>query len=490
MLFSSRWVLNALGQTDFGLYSVVGSIIVFITMINVVMAGSVARYYAYALGRGNLGEVNHWFNIALLIHLGLATVLVLIGWPVGEHIIAHILTIPADRIMACLWIFRLSIFAAFISMISMPFVAMFMAMQRMVEQACWLMLQSVSVFFLAMNLGRVTGDRLIFYAAGMVIILVCVQIGQVIHAMAVFKDCRIRLRYWRDGARMREAFSFASWILVGNLGVTVRDQGAAILLNLHFGPKINAAYGIANQVAAAANMFTNAMFGALSPEMASSEGRGDRARMLYLAQCASKLGTILIMLFAIPLITEMDYVLNLWLRNPPAYAALFCQLILVTMLIDRLSAGSMLAVNAHGKIAVYQVTLGICYILTLPLAWIFLKMGAPPPSIGFAFIIIMSIITIGRTFLMRRLLAVSLRQWAREVLLPCVGTALVSVVAVSVPVLLLDPSFTRLAITTAFGMLTVVLTAWFFAFDDRERKFFRHNALKLLGKMHLLGWGG
>lgn len=482
MLFTSRWVLNALGQTDFGLYSVVGSIIVFITVLNAVMSGSVARHYAYAIGGGNPDEINLWFNAALGIHLVLASVLVLIGWPIGEYVIAHILTIPMERISACLWVFRISLLSAFFSMVSMPFVAMFTARQRLIEQSCWLMGYSLLVFFLAMHLDRVSGDRLIFYAIGMVIIIICIQVGQIIHAMTVFKDCRIKLLYLYNRGRCKEVCSFAGWNLFGALGGTIRDQGSAVLLNLHFGPKVNAAYGIAMQVSAATTMLTNAMLNALSPEMTSSEGRGDRARMLSLAQRASKFGTIFIMLFALPLIAEMDYVLKLWLREPPAFAAIFCQLILITILIDRLSGGVSLAVSAHGRIAAYQATMGTCVFLTLPLAWVFLKLGAPPAIVGVAFIIIMSITTLYRAFCMQWLLAVSVWRWVKDIFLPCSLVALVATLGATTSRLLLDPSFTRLVITSASGMLATILTAWFLALDCRERKFFRHNTLRLLTK--------
>lgn len=485
MLFSSRWILNALGQTDFGLYSVVGSIIIFITLLNSVMANSVARHYAYALGRGDPEDVKRWFNAALGIHLILASVLVLIGWPVGEYTVAHILAIPVERAPACLWVFRISLLSAFCSMVSMPFVAMFTARQRMVEQACWLMGQSLLVFFLAMHLKHVPGDRLLFYAVGMVVIIICIQVGQIAHAMMVFKDCRIHPQYWYDRLRCKEVFTFAGWNLFGVLGCTLRDQGSAILLNLHFGPTVNAAYGIANQVSAAVTLLANSMLGALLPEMTSSEGRGDRARMLSLAQRASKFGTILIMLFAVPLIIEMDYVLKLWLCEPPAYTALLCQLILVAMLIGRLSAGTSLALSAYGRIAANQVTLGLCVFMTLPLTWIFLKLGAPPTSVGVAFIVTISAVTIGHVIWMHRILGVPIRQWLREVFLPCAIVALSGVAAVSVPCWLLASSFMRLAIVAVSSMLAILLTAWFFAFDGRERDFFRRNARQLLRKIRI-----
>jgi O-antigen/teichoic acid export membrane protein len=138
----------------------------------------------------------------------------------------------------------------------------------------------------------------------------------------------------------------------------MRDQGSAILLNMYYGPVMNASFGVARQVSSATNQLSAAMAGAFAPEITACEGRGDRARMLMLSQCVSKLGTILMILLAVPLIIETEYVLRIWLKTPPEHAVSFCRLILTMFLIDRLSSGHMLAVSAHGKIARYQATLG------------------------------------------------------------------------------------------------------------------------------------
>jgi O-antigen/teichoic acid export membrane protein len=482
-LFSSRWVLDALGQTDFGLFSVVGSIIVFITFLNSVMAGSAARYYAFSIGQDDTTEVNRWFNAALSMHIVLGAVLVLVGWQIGEYVIANFLTIPTDRLSMCLWVFRISLISAFVSMLSIPFVAMLTAKQHIAELAIWNMFYSLMVFLLAWFLTRAPGDRLLFYAVGMVGILVFVQLAQVFWAVAIFRECRIHYYQWLDKHRFKEIFSFASWSLIGNFGVLLRNQGSAILLNIQFGPRINAAYGIANQVSTQTDQLAAAMIGAFSPEITTSEGRGDRTRMLSLSQRASKLGTILVLLFTIPLMAEMEYVLKLWLVDPPLHTAMFCRLILATFIIDRLTVGNMMAVIAHGKIAAYQATVGTCMVLTLPLAWIFLKLGAPPTSVGVAFVITIIAVSAGRVFWARQLFGVSIGQWIRTVIVPCGIVTSAAILAALMPRLLLPTSFTRLVGVIVISIIVSLLTAWFFALDRIEREFFLQNLRGVLSKI-------
>jgi len=483
-LFSSRWVLNALGQTDFGLFSVVGSIIVFITFLNGVMASSASRHFAYSIGQGDPAEINRWFNTALSIHICFAMILILIGWPIGEYAIKHILTIPPERLQACIWVFRISLVSAFASMISIPFVGMFRAKQHISEMAVWGMLQSALTFALAYTLTQLSGDLLLFYAIGMVGIIVFIQAVQILRAFHVFLECRIVLNQWFDGHRFKKITSFAIWNLIGGFGATLRDQGSAILLNLYFGPKVNAAYGIGKQVSVQTNQLSSAMLGAFSPEITASEGRGDRTGMLSLSLRASKFGTLLVLFFAIPLMVEMEYVLNLWLRIPPPYTAMFCRLIIATFLIDRLSNGYMIAVNAHGRIAGYQGTVGLSLLMTLPLAWLFLKLGYAPTSVGVAFVMTMIVCSIGRVLWGRHLFGVTVNRWLKAVVWPCIMVGVLTTLAGLIPFYLMPVSFIRLMTVLTVSLIISLLTSWFLGFDINERAFIRQNIIRV----HNLAW--
>lgn len=470
-LFGSRWVLSNLGQSDFGLYSVVGSIIVFIVFLNNIMASSGARFFAYSLGRGDHDDVNHWFNATFSVHLCLAFILIIVGWPIGEYVVRHVLTIPEGRMEASLFVFRISLLSAFISMLSVPFLAMYTAKQKIAELALWALIQSFFSFLLAWLLHFVHGDKLVIYAAGMVSILVVIQIIRITQALFAFRECRIMTNRWFAWDRLREVFTFAIWSVIGGLGAMLRDQGSSLLLNVYFGPRLNAAYGVATQLSSQTNQLSSAMLGAFSPEITASEGRGDRRRMLRLANKAGKFGTILILFFAIPLLLEMDYVLKLWLHTPPEHAATFCRWILATFLVDRLSSGSMLAVNAHGRIGGYQATIGGLLLLTLPLAWLFLRAGLPPTSVGVAFLTTMTLCSFGRTLWTVKLFGIGILDWMRSVVLPAGIVGATASCVGWIPYLLLPSTFARLALVIVSTSLAGLVATWLVAMepDDKER---------------------
>jgi O-antigen/teichoic acid export membrane protein len=482
-LFSSRWVLDALGQSDYGLFSVVGSIIIFITILNRVMSVSSIRHFAFAIGKGDSDEVNKWFNASLSIYLILPVTLILIGWPVGEYCIRHVLTVPHGRIPACLWVFRLSLITAFFAMVSVPYMAMYAAQQYIAELALWGTLQSAFMFTFAYMLTKVTGDRLIFYTGYTVAIGVLFAVIQVIRARCLFSECRCHLARWFDHRLIKELFSFAIWNLFGSFGNMVRLQGSAILLNLFFGTKVNAAYGIANTVANQTSSLSAAMFGALSPEITASEGSGDRVRVLDFALRACKFVTLLMFFFAIPLMAEVEYVLLLWLRKPPQYTPIFCKLMMVMLLLDFMTIGHMMAVNACGKIRAFSVTIGIIHVFTIPLAWVFLRAGFAPTTVSIALVTTCGLGSLGRVFWARRLLQMPARRWVTEVFIPCAMVAAGASIAAVAPRWFMPQSFLRLCISTAASVAVTGVLGWFAVLNHREKLFVIESMGKAVRKL-------
>lgn len=474
-LFSSRWVLSALGQTDFGLFALVGSLIAFVSILNGIVGGSAGRFFAFAIGKGDAAEVNQWFNTAFAIHAVLPVALIVIGWPLGEICIRQLLNIPAERTVACVWVWRLSLIAAFVAMFSVPYVSMFTAKQRIAETALWGVLQVICAFVLALNLSRVTTDRLVFYATGMVVITIGVSLGQIARAIYIFPECRLVRREWLDSRRIRQITSFAVWSTFGGLGSILRNQGTAILLNLFHGPKVNAAYGIANQVSSQTGTFTQAMMGAMSPEITAMAGRNDRRRLLDLALRASKFGTLLALFFSIPLLIEMDFVLHFWLKSPPPHAITFCQILIVSFLLDKITMGHLMAVNATGRIAAYQATVGGVLLLTLPLGYCLLKVLVVPAAAMFAILITSAGCSIARLFWGQRLLSLHPRSWLSSVLGRCLLVGMSSTFFTVIPSLLFPASLLRLGLSTVIGIVANLGFGWFFGLTPDERNFVTHS---------------
>ncbi len=484
-LFGSRWILHALGETDFGLFNVVGALIVFLSFFSSVMATSAARHFAYAVGKNEPDDLNRWFNTSVVIHLVFPALLIAIGWPVAEYIVQNILTIPAARLETAVAVFRVSLIAAYLNMASIPFLAMFEARQRLVEISCWETLQTVLIFLLAWMLAGIQRDRLLFFAMAMVGIHVFIKLLEVIRALWLFPECRIRLRHCYDARRVRELFRFAGWNMIGALGTMSRYQGAAIVLNLYHGPAINSAFGLAKQVSRQVHQVSGAMMTALVPEITTREGRGERDGMLMLAHQACKYCTLLALLFALPLIAETDYVLKLWLTSPPQHTAIFCRLILIAWLIGRLTVGYDVAVMAYGKIAGFQATVMGMSLLTLPLGWYFLWRGYPPAGMAAAFVITAAICGLGIALWFKHHFREPLRNWARNVLRPCLSVLTVSLALGLAPRWWMTESLERFLLATGLSVAATLSLTWFSALQPGERRFvaaLANRAIRRLGR--------
>lgn len=490
-LFSSRWVLQALGPIDFGLMGVVGALITFIAFFSNLMSGAAARFFAFSIGRGDLEETRKWFNTSLSIHLTLPLLLILIGWPLGEYAIIHHINIPPNRLMTARWVFRFSLIASLWHMSATPFLGMFTAKQRIAERSLWDLVISLANFVFLFGLTRYRGDAWLLYSAGIVAIALAVGIVQVLRARLLFPECRFHFPYWWDRRRLREIVVYSGWNLFGGLGSLLRGQGSAILLNRFFSPglhpHVNASYSVGQQVSGQTQTLSSALLTAFTPEITALEGRGSRDQMLRQSYRASKFGVYLVMLFAIPVMLEIDTLLVLWLRQPPLLAAAFCRLMLATFMVDKITFGLMVAIHARGRIAGYQMMLGTLLMLTLPLAWLLLRLGNGATAVGWAFLITTGFCSLGRLFWARYLVNASIGIWLRTVFLPCfwvlMGGLLCGWLLIACwPV----PSFWRLCAVTVVTLISSLTLGWCLFSTRDERRFIVANLGKALHKAGIL----
>ncbi len=480
-LFSVRWIFMGIGQVDWGLYGVVGSLIVFITFLNTTMAGAVSRFYAYSIGYGKTvakeigdADICRWFNTAVTIHSALPIMLVLVGYPIGVYAINNWLVIPAERTIACLWVFRLSLISAFVSMISVPYIAMFQAHQLIWEVSIIGIVQSFVSFAFAYSISFVPNDKLIYYAGYMSTVTIFFSVAQIVWAYVRFDMCRIRKTYLFDKSRLRSFFTFAGAKVFGAICVIARTQGGALLLNIFFGPQINAAYSLSTQVSGHTAALSQALVGALQPAVATREGAQNRTGMMRLAESACRICVVLVLVFAVPLMVEIDWVLKTWLNDPPQYAAVFCSSMLIMLLFDKLSVGYMLAANAYGKrIVVYEITNGIILVSAIPISYFLFKYGLPPYWLPLILCATMLLYAVARVNFCRWQLNVSVRKWLESVVIPvCILSFLAIVLGIFVS-RQVSPSFLRVCLVSLLtGLLIIVGGVWgVFKSDERAALF-------------------
>lgn len=490
-LFSSRWVLMSLGQTDFGLYGVVGGLTVFIAFFNGLISSAVGRFYAFSIGKASvskdaaagLEDCRRWFNTAVCIHTILPIVLMAVGYPIGEWAVRHWLTIPPDRIDACVWVFRFACITCFISMVNVPFTAMYNAKQYIAELTIYSFVQTTVNFFFLYFMVTHPGDWLAKYAFYACCLSVVPQLIICARAFVVFPECRIRLRYWFDVKRFRELGGFAAWQMFGGVAWLLRNQGLAVLVNKHFGPNMNAAMSISNNVNYHTSTLSTAMQTAFYPVITAAAGAKNFCLMRDAAFRACKLGVVFSLMFIIPLALELPEVMRIWLKNPPEYAIEFCWCMMAILLIDESTYGHMIAVTALGRIAKYQVVLSIIILFTLPLAWIVIINGGCAWGIGFVLIGTMLACTLGRVWFAHSLAGMSVRIWLFTVITPIIVVTGVSGGMGLIVCHYLPATFVRILCTAATVEFVYLPLVWFFALNNVEREFVTVKAKQILNKV-------
>ncbi len=477
-LFTGRWLLMALGEIDYGLMGLIGGLTVFISFFNGLLGGAIGRFYAFSVGQARtnpqegLEECRKWFNTALLIHTVVPLILISIGYPIGEYAIRNAwLNIPPDRVEACVWVFRFVCISCFLGMVSVPFNAMYTAKQYIAELTIYsFVTTTLNVCFLYYMVSH-PGVWLAKYALWTCLLGILPQLIITGRALYLFPECRFRQVYLWSRKRIKEMCYFAGWQFFGGFGAMLRGQGVAILINRYFTATGNAAMTVGNTLSGHCNTLSGSMIGAFSPAITNARGAGDWNRMRVLAYQTCKIGTLLTLIFALPLALEIEEVLTLWLKNPPQYAAGLCLCVLGVVIIDKTTVGHMLAVNANGRVALYQAILGTSLILTLPIAWLFAALGWGIYSVGCAMMLTTALCAWGRVWFSRELVGMSARYWLFRIFFPLILLTGVAGAAGLLPRLFMNASFWRVCITTLITEFALLPLAWSCILNREERTY-------------------
>ena len=478
-IFSTRWVLMALGHESFGLYGVVGSLVLFVSFFNIQFSSALSRFYAFSIGKANaalnkkeaMDECRDWFTTGVMIHTILPMLLIAIGYPLGRiAIVSGWLTIPKDRIETCVWLWRFAMLSCFIGMVNVPFQAMFTAKQYIAELTVYSLVQVVARTGFVYYMTTIEKDWLMDYGLAMCIIGILPQLLICARALIVFHECRIHLAAIKYLTEVRMIASYAWWQAFGGLGYLAQHQGQAVIVNKFFGPSVYAAYSVASTVSGEAASLTGALQNAVGPAVITAYGEGNEHRMKKLAYSACKFGTFLTMIFAIPMAVEIQQILRIWLKNPPMHADSFCLCLLMTVVVENLSLGQGQAIQAVGKVGWFQFLRGLARMTAIPFSILFLLIFKHPYMVGCALILSTALACISDVLVSKHFTGLSTEYWLRQIVLPLMGVALLGILSGLGVRFLMPESFLRLVVVTFISLLMLALLHGLFFLTVRTRR--------------------
>lgn len=415
-LYATRVVLQALGVENYGIYNVVGGIVVMFSFLSRVLASASQRYFAFELGRNNHDRLKQVFGITQILYVLVIVIIVIAAEIFGIWFLHYKATIPLDRMFAAEWIFQFSVVSFSLHLFTTPYQADIIAHEKMNVYAFVGILEAVLHLLLAFALQYIPFKADILIVYGLMVLFNAMIVNGSYIGYALKKYPESHFKYFWDSKLAKEILSYSGWNLFGAVAGVARSQGINMLINVFFNPAINAARGVAYQINNAINQFANNFYTAVRPQVTKNYAKGDIGATLSLVFSSSKLTYYLLLFVAVPIMVFAEQILEIWLTTVPDHTLLFTELVIVVALVDSISNPLMTLAQATGKISLYQSVVGTLLLLNLPISYVFLKMGYPAEVTMVVAIVIAVISLFARLIILRRLVSFPIRKYITQVL--------------------------------------------------------------------------
>lgn len=483
-LYATRLILNALGVTDFGIFNVVAGAISMLTFLNSAMASATQRFMSYAEGAGDFDKVKNIFNVSVVLHVIIALLVLLLLEVVGYFLFKGVLKIPEARVAVARLIFQFMIISTLFTIISVPYDAVINTHENMMLFAVLGVVEALFKLGIALYITYSSFDHLTAYGfltAGLSIILLVIRR---VYCLRKYEECQINLKKYFDMAVFREMTGFAGWTFLGSSTSMLSNYGQGILMNMFFGTVVNAAQGISGQVSGQLGAFAVTMLKALNPIIDKSEGAGNRTLMIKASMTGTKASFLLLIFFYIPVFIEMPYIFNIWLKNVPEYAIIFCRLLLLRNLVEQLYITISSSISAVGNIRKFQIYVSILRFAPLLFSYILFFYNFPPYALYLVFIAYSLSESVMTLYFSNKYFNLSISLFLKDVIGRCILMLLVATGISIVPYLMMEEGIIELIIVSLISTVSVTITAWFIAFNSDERaslKQVANGGLKRLG---------
>ena len=477
-LFTSRVILQTLGVEDYGISSVVGGVISMFTFINAAMVSSTQRYLNFELVRGDANQLRSVFSTSLQIHALIALAIIVLSETVGLWFLNEKLVIPEARMTAAMWVYQCSILSCAVSIMSTPYNAVIVAHEKMSAFA-YISILDVSLKLLVVYLLVVLPfDKLIILAILNLLVQLFIRYIYTLYCHRHFPESYFQFRF--NKTLFKEMFGFAGWSFWGNLAAILYTQGLNMMLNIFFGPIVNAARGIAVQVQSAVQQFVGGFQTALNPQITKNYASNNLPQMHSLMFRSARFSFLLLFFLSLPVLMETNFILTLWLKTVPDDAVIFTQIMICISLIYTTANPCIIANQATGKVKIYQMVVGGILLLILPISYVVLKLGAPAYSVFIVHFCIESLAQFSRMYMLRKLIHLPLWQYMKNIYIPIVSTVAIAIIPPLVVRMQVAEGWLRFLAVGFTCVLSVGASSYFIGFTKQERVFFLDKSLRLL----------
>lgn len=471
-LYSTRIILNVLGQSDFGIYSLIGSLVMMGSFITTSLSISTQRFISVVWGKNDINAVKSIFGNAMILHIVISVVIAIILLALESVIVHNYLNISPDRLEAADFVYYMVLLILVLTFVNAPIRALFIARENIVYASIIEILDGAIKLGGAIGLTWITIDTLEAYAMLMAFISLFTLVSFWVYGLAKYEECHIpRLKEISRQCILR-LVGFAMWNTFAVGSTVLRTQGMAVIINRFTSTIVNAAYGISMQLLGAISSITGAVINAINPQLMKAEGAGDRQRMLHFAKLESKYSFLILSSLLIPVLVELPEILTFWLKEYPEYSVEFSALIIISIILDQITIGLTSANQAIGKIRDYSLVTSIIRLLTLPVAWVALHWEYSATSVMIIYLLFDIACGISRIPFLKYYAGLNVRDYLKEVvvksLIPIVGCILISLSLV-----LMFSFYGRFVVTEIVGIGVSIVLIYIFTLNEEEKQWVR-----------------
>lgn len=469
-LYTTRVILSALGASDFGVFNIIGGVIVMLGFLNSTMANATQRFMSYAEGEGNLQKKRQVFNVSMVLHVVVALATGVILFIAMYPFFYGVLNIPLDRIGAAKIIYLCALVSTLLTIVNVPYDSVMNAHENMLYYSLIGIFECFLKLVVAFACVYTTSDKLIVYGILMAVIPMVTLTIMKIYCHRKYQECVFGIRKYWDGNLVKQIASFFSWNFLTAVSSLASYYGSSLVLNHFFGTILNAAQGIANQVNGQLSNFSLNLMKAVNPIIVKRAGAGDKEAMNRATLISGKYSTLLIVVFAVPFILEMPYVLKIWLKEVPEWTALFCAMQLVVTVICQMSSSAATAIYAEGNIKWYAIYKSIMNVSPVVLTYVAYYFGGDPYWLYIFMILIWSLggdIVI--VFFSQKQCNLRASDFLKQVFFPVLFVSLSMTVLGNFTHFFMAESFLRLLSTSVVTSLVFVISVWTIVLRRKER---------------------
>lgn len=466
-LYTSRVILDKLGEVDYGIYNVVGGFVSMFTVVSGTMTTATQRYLSFEIGKGKNGDVRSIFGAMLLIHILFAIIVLILGETIGLWFLNTYMNFPLERYEAANWVFHYSLLAFLINICMTPYIGAIIAYEKMSAFAYFSILEAVLKLAICYVITKTVFDKLSVYACLITVTQIGIMGCYYVYCKIHFEQCRIILKLKKEF--ISSIFSFFGWNLIGAFAMVLKDQGVNIVLNIFFGPVVNAARGISYQVLSKINGFVSNFQLAMNPQIIKDYAANQKEAMYKLVFRGAKISYLMLLTLSLPIIFEAPLILNLWLTAVPENTVLFLRIILFTALLNTLSNPLIISMHASGVVRDFQIVVGGISLLTLPLIYIAYKLGCDA-YIGLIIALIVEFLChLARLYMLKRIIDFPASRFFIQVTLRIIFVTLLALILPWFAYTLIDLNGLRFFTVCLVSIISSMSLGFYGGLDYSER---------------------